>query len=522
MSNQPRHNRLLTKLGSDQRLALGLFTLGILSRLPFRTHLLYHWDSVNFALAVEKFDMQLHQPHPPGFLLYVLLGRWATQLVGDVNAGYVWISVLCSGLGAAAIFYVGRELFGRKAGILTALLFLSSPVVWFHGEIALTYILEAFMVVVLILLWWLMLREVQSKWLVLGSIAMGLSGGFRLPVMVLLAPLYLFSLRKYSWKQILFALLLMVVCSLVWLAPSADQSGGLDRYFQATFTLTSFSAPVDQKTLNPVVLLFGQESATQSIGRLGMYMIYGLLGGFLPLGYLLLKRGPTWLKSVRRVVKDERAQVLALWLLPISIMWAPTVMASGHTLSFLPAFLLLAGWGLAILGNDLAKRLAGGASAVNALTVGIILVNLGFFLLAPPYLFGIRRVVFTTPGRLTIRHRDQYLSERIAYIEKNFAPSNTAVWMTGFDYRHPDFYLRDYTSLQYVESVSPWVDLPAEIQTLVVFSRELNKVAATYDEAEATVLPSGELIYTLSSPHYSRSSTVIRALEKPTLFSGER
>lgn len=510
MSGQPGHKKILARLGSDQRLAFGLFILGVLSRVPFRSHMLYHWDSVNFALAVENFDMQLHQPHPPGFFLYVLLGRLATQLVGDVNAGYVWISVLCSGLGAAAIFYLGKELFGRDAGILTALLFLSSPAVWFHGEVALTYILEASMVVVLVLLWWLMLREAQLRWLVLGSIGMGLSGGFRLPAMVLLAPLYLFSLRKYSWKRILFALLLVTAGTAVWLVPTAFQIGGLGRYIQAVFDLSSLSRSVSQKTLNPVVF-FGQESIVQPVGRFGMYMIYGLLGGLLPLGYLLLRRGSDWLKSIRRVVRDERTHVLTLWLLPILSVWAPRVKASGHTFSFLPALLILAGWGLALLRDDLTKKLPSGARVSDALTVGIVLVNLGFFFLAPPYLFGIRRVVFTTPSYPTIRYRDQYLSERVAYIEKNFAPSSTAVWVAGFDYRHPDFYLRDHTLVQYAEGVSLWGDLPAEIQTLVLFSLDLNEVAATYYGAKAAVLPSGELIYTLQSPHHSRSSTVIGA-----------
>jgi hypothetical protein len=472
--------------------------------------MLYHWDSVNFALAVENFDMLLHQPHPPGFFLYVLLGRWATQVVGDVNAGYVWISVLCSGLGAAALFYLGKELFGRSTGVLTALLFLSSPAIWFHGEIALTYILEAFMVVVLVLLWWLMLREVRLRWLVLGSIGMGLSGGFRLPAMVLLAPLYLFCLRKYPWKWVLFALLLLAAGTSVWLVPTAVQIGGLSRYIQAVFGLSSLSRSASQRTLNPVVF-FGQESVIQSVGRLGMYMIYGLLGGLVPLGYLLLTRGPAWLKSIRRVVRDERAHVLTLWLLPMLLIWAPRVKASGHTLSFLPALLVIAGWGLALLGNDLAKRLSSGASRI--LMAGVILVNLSFFLLAPPYLFGIRRVVSTTPSYPTIRYRDQYLSERIGYVEENLAPSSTAVWVAGVDYRHPDYYLRDYASLRYVEGVSPWADLPTEIQKLVVFSEDLNGVAATYNEAEAIELPGGEFIYTLTAPHYGRSSTVVSALE---------
>jgi hypothetical protein len=498
MSDQLGYKKMLARMGSDRGLAFSLFALGLLSRVPFRSHMLYHWDSVNFALAVEKFDMLLHQPHPPGFYLYVLLGRVATRLVGDVNAGYVWISVLCSGLGAAAIFYLGKELFERRTGILTALLFLSSPAIWFHGEIALTYILEAFMVVVLVLLWWLMLREVRLRWLVLGSIGMGLSGGFRLPAMVLLAPLYLFCLRKYPWKRVLFALLLMAASTSVWLLPTAAQIGGVSRYVRAVFGLSSLSRSASQRALSPVVF-FGEESIIKPVGRLSMYMIYGLLGGLLPLGYLVLKRGLAWLKSIRRVVTDERARVLTLWLFPMLLIWAPRVKASGHTLSFMPALVVIAGWGLALLGNDLTRRLSSGASCI--LTAGVVLVNLSFFLMAPPYLFGIRRIAFTTPSHPTIRYRDEYLSERIEYIEESFPPASTAVWVAGADYRHPDYYLRDYASLWYVEGVSPWVDLPTEIHTLVVFSEGLNTVAATYNEAEATALPSGELIYTLWDGH---------------------
>jgi hypothetical protein len=297
-------------------------------------------------------------------------------------------------------------------------------------------------------------------------------------------------------------------CTLVWLVPTAYQIGGLDHYIKAVFNLSSLSHSASQKELNPSVL-FGRDPAYQAMGRLGMYMVYGLLGGLLPFGYLLSRRGLAWLKSVRRLIKDERVHVLVLWLLPIFLIWAPRVKAPGHTLSFLPGLLLLAGWGLTILRDDLTKRLSWKVG--NIAVAGIILVNLGFFFLAPPYLFGDRRVAFTTPSYPTIHRRDQCLSERIEFIEQNFSPSNTAIWVSGFDFRHPDYYLRDYTLLGHVEDISPWANLPTEIQKLVVFSEDLNKIAATYDGTEATALPGGEFIYTLTAPHYDHSSTVTGA-----------
>ena len=53
--------------------ALGILT--VLSRLPYRARMLYNWDGVQFALALREYDVVKHQPHPPGYILYVGLGR---------------------------------------------------------------------------------------------------------------------------------------------------------------------------------------------------------------------------------------------------------------------------------------------------------------------------------------------------------------------------------------------------------------------------------------------------------------
>src|ERR1035441_7456728 len=54
-----------------------------LSRFVFRSHYLYDVDSVNFALALKRFDPSVHQPHPPGYFLYICLGRLANLLFHD-------------------------------------------------------------------------------------------------------------------------------------------------------------------------------------------------------------------------------------------------------------------------------------------------------------------------------------------------------------------------------------------------------------------------------------------------------
>ncbi len=56
----------------DWALALVLAGLTIATRWPYRARLLPTWDAVQFGLALERYDVVQHQPHPPGYILYVL------------------------------------------------------------------------------------------------------------------------------------------------------------------------------------------------------------------------------------------------------------------------------------------------------------------------------------------------------------------------------------------------------------------------------------------------------------------
>ena len=49
-----------------------------LAHLPFLPPTLADIDSVNFALGVRQFDPSTHQPHPPGYPIYVALGKLST------------------------------------------------------------------------------------------------------------------------------------------------------------------------------------------------------------------------------------------------------------------------------------------------------------------------------------------------------------------------------------------------------------------------------------------------------------
>src|SRR5215207_3612519 len=47
----------------------------VVAHLPFLPLSLEDIDSINFALGLRHFDLALHQPHPPGYPLYIALGH---------------------------------------------------------------------------------------------------------------------------------------------------------------------------------------------------------------------------------------------------------------------------------------------------------------------------------------------------------------------------------------------------------------------------------------------------------------
>src|ERR1700760_1070268 len=113
-----------------------------ISRWGFRSRYLYDLDSVNFALAMARVDPRVHQPHPPGYYLYICLGRLFNIMCHDANLALVVLSIFASCGLAIVIYKMTEDWFGLVAARFASVLFLFSPLAWFHGTAALTYIVE--------------------------------------------------------------------------------------------------------------------------------------------------------------------------------------------------------------------------------------------------------------------------------------------------------------------------------------------------------------------------------------------
>jgi hypothetical protein len=219
---------------------LGL--LGLVTRLPFRSHTLYNWDSVNFALGILDFNIVKHRPHPPGYILYVALGKALNPVTGDPNASLVWLSIAAGVLSVWLIYALGRCLFSERDGFVAALLFMFSPLAWFYHEVALTYALEGFFSIAIAYCCCRTLtRSPRAGYA--AALLLGVAAGVRQTTFLIMLPLALYTARRLAWRHRLGAAALTAAICLGWALPLLADTGGLAAYLAASRDLSTKVGP---------------------------------------------------------------------------------------------------------------------------------------------------------------------------------------------------------------------------------------------------------------------------------------
>ena len=312
-------------------LLVTLLVATCLSRIPFRAHVPYGLDSIQFVLGLKHYDVRLHQPHPPGYFLFVMMGKVVNQYIQDPNLSFIALNILFSGLTVWLVFLLGREIFGARSALSSALLLATSPVFWFHGEVALSNLADCFFICLLALYCWRNLGG-DYRFMNFSAVVFGLAGGVRQNTLLFLLPLWIISVRKAGLRRIPLgvAILMLTVCT--WYVPMAHLSGGLNAY----------QAAVRDHWLNSNWHGFTLEWLPFNFVCVGTFILLGTGPGilFLFLGLVFYLEG-TKLDSLW---KDPRFQFFAFWLIPplcFFVLIYSHPIQTGHSLIYLPALSIL-------------------------------------------------------------------------------------------------------------------------------------------------------------------------------------
>src|SRR5260370_37986294 len=291
--------------------------------------MLYNWDAVQFALALHEFDIAKHQPHPPGYLLYVALGRLLNASLGDPTLAYVARAMLFSAGTTFVLYSLARRLYDRPTALIAASLLAVSPLFWFYGSVGLTYAGEAFAAsVVAWFAYGALTGHVRS--LYWGALALGLTGGMRQSGLVLLLPLWLGSalLRIRSRPPMALPGRIPLPSIPALLPPMVGRTPGPAAYVGASTQLYG-------SVLLPTSALGGSLEITLAQVR---YLLESTLVGLGPLGLVVLA-----LPAYTRRMGWHRPEwfLLGRMVPPIIFYMLIHFGQAGYVLTFLPALVIL-------------------------------------------------------------------------------------------------------------------------------------------------------------------------------------
>ena len=511
----------------DLALALGLALVTLLSRWPYRARMLYNWDAVQFALALHEFDVAKHQPHPPGYLLYVALGRLLNASLANPTLAYVALAMLFSAGSTFVLYWLARRLYDRATAITASSLLAVSPLFWFYGSVGLTYAGEAF--AASLVAWFAygaLSGHVPS--LYWGALALGLTGGMRQSVLVLLLPLWVGSalLGVPSRRRQAIAGGILVASVLAWLLPMLWLTGGPAAYVGA-------SAQLYGSVLLPTSVLGGSLEITIAQVR---YLLESTLVGLGPLGLVALM-----LPAYSRRMGWRRPEWFLLgWMVPPIVFYMLIHFGqAGYVLTFLPALVILLSrvlaWAVAT-GSERLRRPNWRWALTTATLLPLVLINTGFFVSARPmprefdkragdsWVWRARDefhdwIMSRTAAAL--REHEAVIRTYVETIRAVYDPGDTALvtelgnprsypWL-----RHAMFYMPEYPIYQVQVGVMPLgfyapqsaatmiltpgarITLPAGIRQLVWFVDHWDPVTQPPAGLREVQLPYGRFLYVL-------------------------
>ena len=223
-------------------LALGLAAAFLALHLPFLPASLEDLDSINFALGLRDFDVAKHQPHPPGYPLFILAGKAVNLVIPSEAHALAVLSILAGACGFLAVFAFYRAINNDTddgSNLVAALLAITSPLYWVTSARPLS---DLFGLAVVIAVQVLILKARTTRALAVSAFCAALAAGIRSQAVWLTAPLLLYAFIQHvflsrSSEQRAVTLAVSMAAAyvggaLVWFVPLVMLTGGPAEYFR--------------------------------------------------------------------------------------------------------------------------------------------------------------------------------------------------------------------------------------------------------------------------------------------------
>jgi hypothetical protein len=226
---------------SDRRRALSgaglVCALFLALHLPYLPQSLEDLDSINFALGVRQFDVAHHQPHPPGYPVFILAAKAAHLLVPSEARALALVGIVAGALGVLALFALFAALDRRDVdapawAIGATAVAATAPLYWLTASrplsdmpgLAASVAIQA-----------LTLTATGGAGLVAASGFAGLAIGLRSQAFWLTVPLLVFVIARRARPARVRCAGAFAIGVLAWAIPLVALTGGPAAYWRAVF-----------------------------------------------------------------------------------------------------------------------------------------------------------------------------------------------------------------------------------------------------------------------------------------------
>lgn len=496
--------------GTQGKLAMlaALAAAGGLSRVLFVKATPVNWDAVQLALALDRFDLRLHQPHAPGYLLYVLAGRAVNLVVGDPSLSLSILSVLFSALAIPLFYALCEQIFQyAPVAVCAALLMLCSPLTLYYGATGLTYMPEMTLAVAVAWAAWNLRSAgsdgVEARYAALLGLLLGIAGGVRQTGLLLLLPLCSWALwgtPRKAWAA--FILVLSGICAL-WLVPLFALSGGVAAYLRENALLGQTVSDLTS------IVGAGPGGVAYNLSIEALALLIGLGLAWVPLG--------AWaLRTVRFSLSGKLKWFAFWWVAPPLVFFALTHIGQfGYVLLVLPPLLMLSASCVRVTWERLLGDTPTAARRSVVSCAGLAAASACVFLFAPG--------PTTAPHIASVDQRWRDIRQTLAQMD----PASTVLimgssWHSSF--RHAGYLLPQYHSYaldQKHDRLNGWnysayggnsnyalpkpvpqphLQLPPGTRAIVALDEDVGEALAAESSLQRVSLRGGSTLYVLRSP----------------------
>jgi hypothetical protein len=192
------------------------------------------WDSVNFALALDEFDLGKHQPHPPGYPVYIFFCKFFYALKGDALYALTVTSHLAGALGVAAFFLAVSTVASFPLAFTSALMLACLPLYWLTAAKPMSDMVGFLGALIGLVFLLGALKNPKRVWCIYAlSFVAAFTAGIRLHFLGLLLPallVALFQMRPVLKGTILRVVLFHIMGALIWIVPVVVSTGSPQRF----------------------------------------------------------------------------------------------------------------------------------------------------------------------------------------------------------------------------------------------------------------------------------------------------